>query len=183
MHCYLQEYRALKRVPVVAANGDTGNIVAIRFREPDWGIVSIVADIGGPIHLAPAGLDYSLEEAVIRIRASEGADGEERPADEVGPLDVGADELLGRPILSSSEDDVGERVTDLLVNVREWCLRYFVLDSGKRRTLLDVGWVTGLGRDHQRAVEPRLAHGARISGPRAVDTRIRGYDLSPLHES
>lgn len=168
MHCYLREYLALKHTPVLDADGDSGAIAALKFREPDWRIASILADFHGPRWLAPATLTYSEEvPPIILIRlvaaAAPAADGAGHPPKR---LDVDADSLLGRVVLCSGTDKAGGRIDDLLINVHEWCLKYFVVDNGEGRVLLHASWVTGLSADSAAAIIDALPARSLLTAPR-----------------
>jgi hypothetical protein len=146
MRCFLVEYLALKRIPILGPRGETGGLVTMSFREPDWKVAWVLVDFGTLIRLTPEQVSCSMEETpTIRVRDAEGmssawANGSSRAND----LAVDADELLGYRILSSSDDEVGGAIKDLLVNLHSWSLKYLVVDNGERRVLLHTAWITGL---------------------------------------
>lgn len=180
MRCYLQEYLALKRIPVLAEAGDAGTVLAVRFRERDWKVTSIVVRFEDLRSLSPAELECSIEApATIRLRkTADPVRGTGANMARSGVLEVGADELLGRQILSSSDDMVGGSVIDLLINVREWCLRYFVVRNAERDVLLHASWVTGLSADNSAAIIDGLAAESLLTAPpyEGVEQMTPGYE-------
>lgn len=180
MRCYLEEYLALKRIPVIADDGEPGTILAVRFRERDWKVTSMVVRFGHPRSLLPAELECSTEAPVsIRLRKAGDAD---RDRDDIAArapvLEVDADELLGRQVLSSSDDTVGGSIVDLLINVREWCLRYFVVRNAERDVLLHASWVTGLSADDSAAIIDGLSAESLVTAPpyEGVEKMTPGYE-------
>jgi hypothetical protein len=168
MNCYPREYLDLKRVPLLAANGEAGTIAAIRFREPDWKASAILAEFGRPRWLMPAALMYSQQDPpVIRIHSgNDGAGTGDQASVASATVEVDADSLCGRVVLSSSNDEVAGRAHDLLINVREWYLAYFIVHNGRHRVLLHASWVTGLSVDDAAIIVDGLPAQSLLTAPR-----------------
>lgn len=149
MHGYLREYLALKGVPLLAVDGEAGAIASIRFREPGWNAISVLAAFGRPRWLMPAALVYSQQDPpLIHVQSGEGVtESGYLAASAASIVAVDADSLRGRAVLSSSDDEVGGRVHDLLIDVRAWYLAYVIVHNGRHRVLLHASWVTGLSAD------------------------------------
>jgi hypothetical protein len=161
MRCYLQEYLALKRIPVVAEDGDAGTVLAVRFRERGWKVTSVVVRFEDLRSVSPAELECSTEAPVtIRLRKAAGPD---RRRDDIAArsdiLEVGADELLGRQVLSSSDDMAGGSIIDLLINVHD-------------------SWVTGLSADDSAAIIDGLSAESLLTAPpyEGVEKMTPGYE-------
>lgn len=179
MQCYLREYLALKRCPVLGPEGESGVLRGISFSEPDWRVASIAFELGTQISLAPEQVEYSMEGA-LRVRLpDEGAMRRAGPGSgSAKEKSVDADALLGYSIVSRDGDDVGGRIEDLLINVKEWCLRYLVADNGKHLVLLDASWLTGLAPDSPSAIIDGLAPRALWCAPQyhGLSTLTPGYE-------
>jgi hypothetical protein len=167
VRCYLQEYLALKRFPILGHQGEHGRLLGITFKEPDWRVASVLADLGVLTRLSPEQLECSPDSPpTIRLRDLGGGTRVRNGRDAVPAAgNVEADELLDCRIVSSRDDTVGGRITDLLINLRHWCLRYFVVDNGARRVLLHVTWITGISPDASSVITDGLPSNALLSAP------------------
>lgn len=167
MRCYLQEYLALKRLPVLGTHGEQGRLLCVTFREPEWRVASVLADFGALIRLSADRLECSPDNPpMIRLREGDtGTTARNGPSTLPVAGDVDADELLQCRIVSSRDDAVGGRVEDLLINLRHWYLRYLVVDNGTCRVLLHVSWITGISPESSSVITDGLPANALSSAP------------------
>jgi hypothetical protein len=167
MHSFLREYRALKRVPLLSTRGDSGTLQALAIRDADWKVVSVLAYFGKPIRLAPEQLECSIAEDEARtIRVLEADDGAIRDDDApIGADAIEADRLLGCRIVGAGDEGASASIQDLLINLKDWYLRYFVVDTGDHAVLLHSSWVTAFVSDTSCLVIDALPVHALASAP------------------
>lgn len=187
MDCYLREYLNLKRDVTVSHTGSAGSLIDICFTEPDWTIGTLVADFGKHIVFSPDDIDsFEDEPPTLYLRVSN-EPLRETAADSCASIDghASANDLLGRSVISRADGNSCGRLTDLLVNVHTWRLRFFVVDNAEHAVLVDAAWGTGRAPDcyglqiegiPARAVRSAPAYAGLSSlTPGAVDILYRHY--------
>lgn len=140
VQCYLREYRRLKRFAVVQADGSAGVLLGSVFDERDWRIAALETDAGGRRLVDVSTISQVVDQPPQILL---------RPV--LRPIEIGAvpaprrletDRLLGCSVLS--HDGPAGRVADLLVNIDNWRIKFFVVDNGQRLVLLHVAWATSV---------------------------------------
>jgi hypothetical protein len=167
VRCFLQEYLALRQLPIIGRDGAVGRLLGMTFAEPDWNVVSVLVDFGRVLRLAPAELLCTSDEPPgISLKAlGAGASAELGGGRQLNAADIDADNLLTCHVVSSRDDAVGGRIADLLINLDQWQLRYFVVDNGTCRVLLDVAWVTGISTKESCVIIDGLPSNALATAP------------------
>jgi len=173
MKCYLREYGRLKTFPVTYADGKRGSFVGSTFGEDDWRIHALLVDTGHRRLVQASEIECVADEPPeLRLRCSAGA----LPATARLPgkrLDT--ERLLGCALLSP--DGFAGKVADLLVNIGNWKIKFFVVDCDERSVLLHVAWTTRLDLVSRR-ITVDVPAGALHSAPwyGGVEVLTPGYE-------
>lgn len=178
MNCYLREFLALRRYRVLGPDGADGALVGIVFGRPDWPVESLVADLGTRMHVAPEHVRGLIDDPpCVRLDAMERPSGTDAEPTPLAP-GVDAESLLGCAIVSSGDKATTGSVADLLINVNDWHLKYFVVDNGTRLVLLHASWVRGASVGASRLLIDGVLPRALQSAPAyaGLATLTPGYE-------
>lgn len=135
MECYLREYGRLRASAVVQPDGSRGRFAGAVFDGDDWRIDTLLVDDGHRWRVSTGAVDHMTDdppEIVLRpgweLRIASA-----RPAGRVE-----TDRLLAYALIA--RDGAAGGVADLLINIDNWRIKFFVVDNGRRPVLLHVAW-------------------------------------------
>jgi len=153
---YLRELRDLCSYRVVGAGDAPAMLTGLIFEARDWCIRSFVVRqnaLKRESIVIPQtcfrSLDDDRRELQFEVDDQLLASAEcFQPESLVESPQFDAVAFLGRTI--DGRDGLAGRVSDLLVNVDLWVLRYFVIDTDSRRVLTDIEWASSLAEGRER---------------------------------
>jgi sporulation protein YlmC with PRC-barrel domain len=135
VECYLREYSRLRASAVVQPDGSCGKLAGAVFDPDDWRIGMLLVDDGDRWRVGTGAIDHVGDdppEIVLRpeweLRVASA-----RPAHRVE-----TDRLLAYALIT--RDGAVGRIADLLINIDNWRIKFFVVDNGRRPVLLHVEW-------------------------------------------
>lgn len=173
MECYLREYRRLKSFPVTYADGKKGSLVGSTFGERDWRIHALLVDTGHRRLVEADEIErVSDEPPELRLRCSAGS---LSATARLPGKRLDTDRLLDCALLSP--DGLAGQVADLLVNIGNWKIKFFVVDCGERSVLLHVAWTTCIDVGSRR-ITVDVPAGALHSAPwyGGIEVLTPGYE-------
>ncbi len=162
---YLREFRALCEYDVIGVGENPGSLTGLIFDAVDWHVCSFVVrhDTAFPVPVLLETSTFSaIDDDARELRLD--VDTEDPATISVFDPDGLADSsLFDAAALIGAEIDAVDgpagRIDDLLVNVKIWQMRYFIISTDDKRILTDIEWASSLASGtRQPSVDlPRMA--------------------------
>ena len=146
----LRELREISTYSVAGLGTGQASLSGLVFDAADWHLRSFVIEHNmqypSPVEIPArffASLDDRRRELGFRIEAEAlRSAGKYRPSQPSERNQFDAVALIGRTI--EGRDGTAGLISDLLLNVELWLLRYFVIEIAGRRVLTDIEWASSM---------------------------------------
>lgn len=184
---HLRELRDLCNYSVIGVAGIRPVLTGLVFDAQDWSIRSFVVNRNAPERepvVVPQSCFRSLDDDRRELRLDlddQFLDSAERfrPEALVKSTKFDAVTLIGQTI--DGRNGPAGKVSDLLINVDLWVLRYFVIDTDSRRVLTDIEWASSLAQGKERLVVDLPAEAIATAPPYEHLSKLSTGDEEALY--